>query len=473
MVDQKTVRIGAGSAHERDKTSAAVTMVDQGNVEYLCCDRMAEVSLSRAMNRMREDPNKGYGPKLDEFFSKVLPIAWENDTTIIGSFGMANPTAAGKRVEEIAASQGCDGVKVATVTGDNVVDILEPNDFGTDGPMTGATGPMDRNKDLLAANAYLGVDSIIEALENDADVIIGGRFSDAALFAAPLIYEFNWMMDDWEKLADAYTIGHLLECGGHATGGNFAYPGYVEVPDLHHIGNPLAEVSEDGDAIITKPNGTGGVVTELSVASQLLYEVEDPENYYMPDVVLDISNVKLKQIGEDEVKVYGSRGKPRPNMLKVNGSSSAGYKAEVEVGWAGPDTYKKAKLHVEEMVKPRLTNGINNIRNKVNIEEFRIDIIGVDSIFGPAAPEPECDPNELRVRVAAKFNDREDAERFCGMMIPDALFGPVGAGGVRQDVQHITEVHSTLISREKVSTEVEFSTVELDDPTPAVDTEVA
>lgn len=449
-ISGKTIRLGCGSAYSRDRPDAAVAVAERGNVQYMCCDRLAERTLGNAAMRMQDDPMGGYNPVLDEWFETVLAPAMDNDVSIIGNFGAANPDAAGQRVAEIASELGYDSLTIATITGDDVKEKL--HNFTLPNLDTGSELDIDQFSNIISANAYIGADPIVEALEQDVDVIIGGRIGDLSLYLAPMIYEFDWGEEDLEKKAGGLTIAHLTECGTHGTGGNFAYPNYVDVPGLENLGMPIAEVSEEGIGEISKPPETGGLVTELSLASQLLYEIHDPENYLTPDAVVDVSNVELTQVAENRVRVTGAKGKPKPDKLKVLVNVPEAHVAEIEFGWGGLDALKKANRAIQDVVDPQL----KALREAGLVQESRVDRIGVDAINGPASPEPACAPNEVRIRIAVKTETESDAQTVLNKLEPNAFFSVNGTGGLKRNVSPMVAVYPTLVPRKAVDLEVKY-----------------
>jgi hypothetical protein len=294
----------------------------------------------------------------------------------------------------------------------------------------------------VSANAYIGATPIVEALNQGAGVVITGRCADPSLFLAPLIYEFGWPLDNWDLMAAGTLVGHLLECSAYVTGGNYWDPGYSEnVPDLAHIGYPIAEVCEDGHAVITKVAGTGGIVTPTTCKVQMIYEIHDPENYKTPDVVADFSRVETRSVGKDRVEVSGARGKEKPEALKVSIGVMDGYMAEAERGWAGPGCDEKAKVAaraIQTNLQPMMDD----------ILELRVDLIGVNAIFGPMAPEPATPPNEVRVRIAGRTKTEKAARKIL-YECRHLLFGPLGTGGTRSNVKPILAIYSSLIPRHR------------------------
>ena len=374
-----------------------------------------------------------------------LPACVRGGVKIIANFGAANAPAAAALVGDIARELGFPDINIATVTGDDVRHLLEADmeiwEFG--GTVADLEG------EVIAANAYLGIEPIVEALEAGADIVITGRVADPSLFVAPLVYEFGWAQDDWPRIGQASEVGHLLECSAYVTGGNYRDPGYTEdIPDLHKIGFPIGEVKEDASAVITKVEGTGGIGTTGTCKTQFVYELGDPAHHLTPDVIADYRYVELAQQGADRVRITGGAGGPRPDTLKVNIGVAEGWIGECESIWAGPGSLAKAKvtgIAIEELLKPLM-----NI-----LEDFRLDYVGVDSVFGAASPEPVTEPNEVWLRVSARTRDEAAATTVSQAFSDIGMAAPLGAGGGRMSVTPVIGVYSTTIPRALIQTHIE------------------
>jgi hypothetical protein len=307
----------------------------------------------------------------------------------------------------------------------------------------------DLDERLVSANAYLGADSIVSALKNGADLIITGRVADPSLFLAPLIHEFEWGVESWDTLGKGIVIGHLLECAGQVTGGYFADPGYKDVPDLSRLGFPIAEVSEDGTALITKVPGSGGMVTTSTCKEQLLYEIHDPSSYITPDVVADFSGVMLKQLGKDEVSVQGGRGRPKTDTLKVCVGYIDSYIGEGQISYAGPGAVTRAKLARDIVLERLQVTG-------VQCEEVRADLIGMDALHGSSLSCTPHDPYEVRLRVAGRTSKMQEAVRVGNEVETLYTNGPAGGGGVMKAAREVIAMVSTLIPRNLVIPEIHY-----------------
>ena len=438
----RTLRIGAGSGFSGDRIEPAVELAEHGALRYLVFECLAERTIALAQLARRRDPEGGYDPLLAARMRAVLPACRRQGIRIVTNMGAANPVAAARRVAEVARGLGLGGLRIAAVTGDDVTDRLR----GTDTPLDeGGTVAALGNR-LVSANAYLGAPPIAAALAAGAEVVVTGRVADPALFLGPLIHEFGWAEDDWTRLGRGTVVGHLLECAGQVTGGYFADPGYKDVPDLARLGFPLAEVSEEGDARITKVAGSGGRVTPATCKEQLLYEVHDPARYLQPDVVADFSGVRVEAAGEDAVRVSGGDGTARTGLLKVSVGCHEGWFGEGQISYAGPGAVARGRLALE-IVRERL----RLIGHAA--EELRFDLIGVDSILGPAGdPAGEApEPREVRVRVIGRCASPEEAERIGHEVDSLYLNGPASGGGVVKSVREVIGIRSCLIPEADVT----------------------
>jgi len=367
-----------------------------------------------------------------------LPICAEKKIRIITNMGAANPLGAAKHTREIAGTMGLKGLRVAAVTGDDVLALIHGGAMAEEenGERIAALGDK-----VVSASAYLGAEGMLEALAAGADVVLTGRVADPSLFLAPLVHEFGWAMDDWNRLGQGTVIGHLLECAGQVTGGYFADPGCKDVPGLARLGFPLAEVSADGSAIITKVAGSGGMVTRATCTEQLLYEIQDPEAYFTPDVIADFSNVALEDLGNDRVCASGGRGAARPGTLKVSVGYLDGFQGEGQISYAGPGALARAEL-AREILEERLS--------RRGLGELRFDLIGVNSIHGARLSKMQCEPYEVRLRAVGRAESNKLAA-----LIPrevEALYtnGPAGGGGVAGSTKEVVGILSTFVRRELV-----------------------
>ncbi|WP_345938474.1 MULTISPECIES: acyclic terpene utilization AtuA family protein [Tistrella] len=436
----KRVRLGAGAGYAGDRIEPAVEIAADGDVQYLIFECLAERTIALAQQARRQNPAAGYDPLLGRRMRAVLPIAHRKSVRIISNMGAANPVAAAEEVVRIARAHGLHGLKVTAVAGDDVLHLLDP--AGTCLEETGQclTALGDR---VISANAYLGAGPIVEALAAGADVVITGRVADPSLFVAPLLHEFGWAADDWARLGQATVIGHLLECAGQLTGGYFADPGRREVPGLARLGFPIAEVSADGTAVLSKVAGSGGRLDRATCTQQLLYEVFDPQRYVTPDVVADFSGVSFTQDGPDRVRVSGADGRPRPDLLKVSVGYTDGYFGEGQISYGGPGAVGRGRLALDIVAERLRLTG-------VEADELRFDLIGIDALHGPAAAATAAgrpDPAEIRARVIGRTATAAQAQCIGDEVETLYTNGPAGGGGVSKSVREIIGVGSTYLPR--------------------------
>lgn len=449
---KEKIRIGCGAGFSGDRFEPSILLAEKGNLDYLVLECLAERTIALAQKRKLADPTKGYDPFLERRITGLLPHLIKNSIKLITNMGAANPIAAAKKIMDIAKSAGVK-LKVAAVSGD---DILEYSEFlpfrftnfeifGTDEKVIHHNLSPILDQDVISANAYLGVEGLLEALKSDADIIITGRVADPSLFLAPMIYEFGWSLNDFDLLGKGTLIGHLMECAGHITGGYFADPSKKPVVGMDLLGHPFADVFNDGTAIISKVEGTGGIVNLQTTKEQLLYEVVNPYEYITPDVIADFTNVKLEEIKKDHVKVTGGTGKQKPDKYKISVGYKAFWQGDGEISYAGPGCFERAKL-AGEIVCNRLKNVF---------DELLIEYIGANSIFHTDLNQISDDGfREIRVRVTGKTKDMAQAYLISEEV--EALYtnGPAGGGGVRKYTTEIIGIVSALIERNKILNKV-------------------
>ncbi|CCE00412.1 acyclic terpene utilization AtuA family protein [Bradyrhizobium sp. STM 3809] len=429
----RSIRIGAGAGYSGDRIEPAVELAEKGGLDYLVFECLAERTIALAQQARIRDPQAGYDPLLAARMQAVLPVCRANNVRIVTNMGAANPPAAAEATRAIARKLGFAGLKVAAVTGDDVLDRLKASEVALD---TGDTVAGLGNR-IVSANAYVGARAIAEALAAGADVVITGRAADPALFLGPLIHEFGWAMDDWDRLGQGTVIGHLLECAGQITGGYFADPGVKDVPDLARLGFPIGEVREDGELIVTKVAGSGGCVTSATVKEQLLYEIHDPARYFQPDVVADFSQVTVEEVGPDRVRVLGGRGAPKTGLLKTSVGYLDSYVGEGQISYAGPGAVARGRLALE-IVRERLA------ATGVAVSELRCDLIGLNALHGDARGEGR-EPSEVRVRVAGRTETMAEAIRIGNEVETLYTNGPAGGGGAWKSAREVIAVASCLV----------------------------
>ncbi len=431
----RAFRIGTGAGFSSDRLSPALDLAKRGEIDVLVLECLGERTVAFAHRDRMLDPAKGYDSHLERRMRALLPVCKSLGVTIITNMGAANPRAAAERTRSIARELGLAGLTIACIEGDDV-----SAQIGLDHPLLDEPGKLrDVGRPIVGMNAYLGIDAILPALREKPDVVIGGRLADPSMYLAPLVHHFGWRHDN---LFGAGTlVGHLLECGMQVTGGYFADPGIKDVPDLAHCGYPIAEVTSDGRAVITKLNGTGGCVTPETVKEQLLYEVHDPAAYLTPDVTADFSKVVIEQVGADRVAVSNACGRERPRQLKVTVGFDGGFLAEAGISYAGPGATERAKLAASVLAMRFDEIGIKS--------EHRIDLIGVNALFasaGVAGGESE----DVRVRAALRTADRNEAELVLWEVESLLCCGPAGGGGYRGRITPTVVTKSVLIDRSLV-----------------------
>lgn len=446
----KTLRIGSGAAWWGDRVEPAALNAERGELDYLCFETMAEATVSAAQVRARRDPSfPGYDTYLDDRMRAVLPACMRNGTRIVSNQGWINPVAAAKRIVELLQEIGVTGVKVAAVSGSLITDrVLELTDtILENGQPTHTLKPT-----LISAEAYLGAEPIVEALQAGARIVVTGRVADPSIFMAPMMYEFGWDPLDHARVGAGNGIGHLLECGAQVTGGYFSDPGFKDVPEPWNFAFPIAEVEANGDVVITKVAGSGGAVTLQTVKEQMLYEVHDPANYITPDAVVDFTSAKLEQLGPDRVRVTGLGGKPRTPTLKVSIGCTEGFIGEDMFFYAGPGALRRAQL-----AKKVLEERFKIVR--LEAEDMRVDFLGINAIHGDATPADAPEPYEIAVRVAARTKTREEAAKV-GREVDGMAVSGIAHTGKRVPHQERTRevigVWSSLVPREQVPASIQY-----------------
>jgi len=405
-----TVRIGGGQGFYGDGHEPVEDLLAAG-VDYLVCEALAELTLAILQKDRQRDESLGYTRDLPLYVHQALPYVVDGRTKLITNAGGINPVAAGRAVIDALQQAGVGGLNVATVVGDD---------------LRGRAAELSLPEDALFANAYLGARPIVEALDAGADIVITGRVADASLFLAPLVHELGWAWDDWDSLAAGIVVGHLLECSGQVTGGNYSGR-WWENPDPQRVGFPLAEVAADGSAIITKPPGTGGMVTFDTVREQLLYEVHDPARYLTPDVVADFTAVAVEDLGDDRVQVSGARGDTALPTYKGLVCTPAGWAGEARFAYSWPDAEAKARAAVA-FVRARAE------RAGVDVREWHEEYFGVDAFGGPTVaattrvPSRQAsnvsEPPEVIGRLAWRCDDAATAARVAQGVGVLGLSGP-------------------------------------------------
>jgi hypothetical protein len=435
-----TLAVGCGAGFSGDRLDGAPpvvrTLVQRGGPAALIFENLAERTLALQHLARRKDPAAGYEPLLAQELRPILADCLAHGITIVGNFGAANPGAAADVIHALARELGLRPPRVAVVDGDDLSDAR------------GRTLVRDRLGDdfdadrFVCANAYQGAREIAQAIRAGAQVVVTGRVADPSLVLGPAIAHFGWAADDWDRLAGGTMAGHLLECGAQVTGGYFADPGRKDVPGMENVGFPIAEIAADGSCIVGKAADTGGLVDVRTVKEQLLYEVHDPAAYITPDVVADITQATVTQVGTDRVRLAGVKGHPRTPTLKALAFFDGGWLGEAEISYAGPNAEARARLAMD-MMRKRLGGTL----------ALRCDLVGVSSIFGDdsggmlagVAPGQALD---VRLRVAGRHEQLEPVERLLREVTALWTGGPAGGGGVRTAKRQRLSSRACLIPRE-------------------------
>jgi hypothetical protein len=451
---KERVRIAAGQGFWGDLPDAPVRQVQGGPIDYLMLDYLAEVTMSIMQKQKARDPNAGYARDFVPLLKEILPTCVEREIKVVANAGGVNVPGCAAAVRDVAVELGLgDKVRIGMVTGDDILDRIdellargiELRNLDTGEPLA-----VVRNR-IQSANAYLGAAPIVEALSQGANVVITGRATDTGLTLGPLIHEFGWAADDWDRLAAGTIAGHIIECGAQCSGGNCQYD-WENIPDLANVGFPIAEASPDGTFVITKHEGTGGCVNVPSVKEQLLYEMSDPHAYITPDCVADFTTIHLADDGPDRVRVFGIKGRPATDSLKVSISYSSGFKAVGTLVYAWPDAYKKAQA-ADRILRERLD------RLGLKFEQVLTEFVGASAAHGALAGEPSPDLAEVQLRVGVRANDRAAVERFTKEIAPLILTGPpavTGFAGGRPKVEEIVAYWPALIPKSEIQSEVKL-----------------
>ena len=440
------IRIANGQGFWGDWLEAPVRLIEQGPIDYLALDYLAEVTMSILQKQRKADPNAGYARDFPPLIGRVARLLRERDVKVLANAGGVNPIACAREVRRLAPD-----LKIAVVLGDDVLDRIDG--FLAQGHEmrnldTGA--PLTKIRDsITSANAYLGAFPLAQALDTGADVVISGRCADAALALAPMIHRFDWKADDWNRLSAGIAAGHIIECGAQCTGGN-CIADWQSVPDFANIGYPIVEVEPDGTFCVTKHPGTGGRVTLETIKEQLLYEIGDPRAYITPDVIADFTSIRLHQVDRERVRATGIAGAPRPPMLKVSISYAWGWKAIGTLVYSAPEAFEKARC-ADQIVRERVAD------LGLKFDAIYTEFFGVNATHGPVAV-PCPDPPEVQVRIGARGHDRKAVDRFTRELIPLVLTGPptgTGYGEGRPPVREVIAYWPALISRDLIQPRVE------------------
>jgi len=451
------VYIGNGQGFWGDSVDAPVQLVKGGNLDYLTLDYLAEVTMSIMQRQKLKKPDLGYATDFVQLMERILPVIMEKNIKVIANAGGVNPEACRAAVFSAAKRLGLKGLKIGVVTGDNILERIKEFESKNISMKSMDSGESlyeltKRGAEIMSANVYISSKPLAEALEQGAQVIIAGRTTDTGLAMAPMVYEFGWEWDDWNKLAAGTVAGHIIECGAQCTGGNFSR--WRDVPDLWNVGYPVVEAHADGTFYVTKHDNTGGMVNVDTVSEQLLYEMGDPHAYITPDVIADFSTIHLEQAGKNRVKVSGVQGKPSTEFFKVSASYLKGYKASGQLTISGPDALDKAKL-CADVVWKRLD------RAGVKFDDRSTEYLGVNSCHDGIVTIP-MQVNEVVLRLGVKDKDKNKVDRFGKELAPLVTAGPPGvtgfAGG-RPKPQEIVAFFPALIPKNMIETRVNVEEV--------------
>ena len=448
----RPLRIASGQGFWGDLQRAPIDQARLGPIDVLVMDYLAEVTMSILQKQKLRDATKGYARDFVEVVTELAPDIVEKRFKVISNAGGVNPAACAQAIVDGARQRGVSGLTVAVVTGDDLLDRLpdligrgvELRHMETGQPLAEV---VDR---IVSANAYLGAEPIAQALARGADVVVTGRTTDTGLTLAPLVHHFGWDWADWDKMAAGTVAGHILECGAQSSGGNFT--DWRDVPDMAGIGFPIAEVSADGSFVVTKHDGTGGLVSRGTVAEQLLYEIGDPQDYITPDVVADFTSIRLEDEGGDRVRVSGIRGGEDTEFLKVSAAYADGWKATSTLVYAWPEAAAKARA-AAQILRDRLD------AMGLAFEEVRTELVGLNALSEATEADPaaEADLDEVQLRVSVRGQDRAAVEQFGREIAPLILTGPsavTGFAGGRPRPSEVVAYWPALIPKAEVRTEV-------------------
>jgi hypothetical protein len=453
---REPVLVANGQGFWGDSILGPVRLVREGPLHYLTLDYLAEVTMSIMQKLRSRDPQAGYATDFVEMLPRVLPVCREAGIRIVANAAGVNPRACLRAVAKTVRELGLEGVRVGVVEGDDILEDLpellgegeEFRNMDTGEPLEGLASQ------VTSANVYIGAAPLVEALRQGADIVLAGRATDPALVVAPLVAEFGWSLDDYDRIAAATIAGHIVECGAQCTGGN--YTNWREVPDLARIGYPVIEAYADGSFVVTKHPGTGGLVSVETVSSQLVYEMGDPSKYITPDCIADFTSIRLDQEGPDRVRVSGIKGAPPTDTYKVSISYRDGYKAVGQLTVAGPEAVDKARLCAEVVFERLALDGV-----VFGSDERLVELLGTDVCHAGIAAAP-ADPAEVVLRLGVRSADRDKVNRFGMEIVPLVTSGPPGVTGFAGGRPKATEVIGfwpALLQKTRVSTRIHVEEV--------------
>jgi Acyclic terpene utilisation family protein AtuA len=444
----RIVRVAAGQGFWGDWLEAPRRQVEGGPIDYLMLDYLAEVTMSILQKQKERDPSMGYARDFVGAMESVFPAVADRGVRVIANAGGVNPPASAAAVYEAARKHRVvDRVRIGVVTGDDILprlDDLLAKGHALANMETGAPLASIRDR-VLSANAYIGAAPIVEALRLGANVVITGRSTDTALTMAPLLHEFGWKRDDWDRLAAGIIAGHIIECGAQCSGGNCLVD-WRDIPDLADVGYPIVEAAADGTFHITKHPGTGGRISRHTVIEQLVYEMGNPREYITPDVIADFTSIKVEDAGRDRVRVFGISGSAPTDKLKVSIAYRAGFKAVGTLVYVWPDALDKAKA-ADAILRQRLE------RLGLRFDEIYTEFLGANATHGQLAGDGRDAP-EVQLRVGVRATDRAPVERFTREIAPLVLNGPpsvTGFAGGRPKTEEVVAYWPALIDKREIT----------------------
>jgi len=450
---KEKVRVAGGQGFWGDLLTAPVDQVRGGPIDYLMLDYLAEVTMSILQKQRSRDPQAGYAKDFISLMREILPDCVEKNIKVLSNAGGVNVAGCADAIKTVAGELDLSGkVKIGVITGDDILGRLDEfADQGVEITNMETGEPLSEIRDKVqSANVYLGAAGLVEALDKGAQIIVGGRLTDTGLTLAPLMHEFGWKFDDWDRVSAGTIAGHIIECGAQSSGGNCQYD-WQNIPDLANVGFPIIEGFPNGEFVVTKHDRTGGRVNVQSVKELLLYEMGDPKAYITPDVVADFSSINLAPDGEDRVRVFGITGNPKTDFYKVSIAYSAGWKAVGTLVYAWPDAYEKAKA-ADKVLRERLE------RLGLKFDLMLTEFVGVNATHGHLAGEPPRDIPEVQLRFGVRGQSKADVERFTKELAPLILTGPpavTGFAGGRPKVEEIMAYFPALIPKSLIETKVE------------------
>ncbi len=454
MNQPRRIRIANGQGFWGDSVDAPVRLIEEGPLDYLTLDYLAEVTMSILQKQKRRDPARGYATDFVQLIDRVLPALRAKGVKVVANAGGVNPSACRQALIEVAKEHRARGLKIGTVTGDDILGRMEQLiDSGVRFENMDDGRPISEVLDrIVSANVYIDSFAIAEALVQGADIVISGRTTDPGLVLSPLIAEYGWKQDAWSLLAAGTVGGHVVECGAQCTGGNFSR--WWEVAGWDNLGYPVLEFEENGEFVVTKHEGTGGLVSVDTVSEQLLYEMGNPKAYLTPDCVVDFTSIRLAGDGKDRVRVSGIRGSEATGTFKVSIAYLEGYKATGQLTVSGPDAVAKAKVCADALWGRLRRAGFT-------YDKTITELVGLDSCHGPI-PGPPPKVHEVVLRVGVKDGDRTKVDRFGKELAPLVTSGPPGITGFAGGRPKATEVLGywpTLIPKDRIVTRVEVEEV--------------